>query len=241
MLNKNWFSFYITDVHEEGQSQVILGEPNRKFYEDKLIWHTVTEKSYWQVEMEDIYVDGKPISVCPDNKCKLVLDTGTSVITGPSDDLSTLLDKIKILDCNDLSLLPEIGFKVGDYLYTMKPEEYILFSHNNPSSTSSLLETKNEVNKNQNSLLTNEKSESNSTFEFKNQFLTGTNFENSNKNNFFTFTKGCKRAFMPLDVAPPRGPLWVLGDIFLRKYFVVFDRDNNRLGISVRRKNVKDQ
>lgn len=234
MLKKNWFSFYITDVNEEVQSQVILGEPNHLFYEDKLVWHQVTEESYWQVEMEDIYVDGKPLSICPFNKCKLVVDTGTSVITGPSEDLGNLLDKITFSDCNEISSLPEIGFKVGDYLYTMKPEEYIMFSHHNVS----LLETRNEVNKNSNSFLN--KVETGVSFENKNQFLSGTNFENLNKNNFFTFTKGCKRAFMPLDVSPPKGPLWVLGDIFLRKYFVSFDRDNKRIGIAVRRKNVKD-
>jgi hypothetical protein len=46
----------------------------------------------------------------------------------------------------------------------------------------------------------------------------------------------CKRAFMPLEVAPPRGPLWVLGDIFIRKFFTVFDRDEKRIGIALRKK-----
>jgi cathepsin D len=232
MLKKNWFSFYITDVHEEAQSQVVLGEPSHSFYENKLNWHPVSEESYWQVEMEDIYVDGKPLSICPDGKCRLVVDTGTSVITGPSDDLGSLLEKISITDCNDINSLPEIGFKVGDYLYTMKAEEYILFSHNKVS----LLETNSEVNKNENSF----ENKNSVSFENKSQFLSGANFENTNKNNFFTFTKGCKRAFMPLDVAPPRGPLWVLGDIFLRKYFIVFDRDSKRMGFAVRKKNAKD-
>ena len=29
----------------------------------------------------------------------------------------------------------------------------------------------------------------------------------------------CAPAFMALDVPPPRGPLFVLGDTFLRKFF----------------------
>jgi hypothetical protein len=53
------------------------------------------------------------------------------------------------------------------------------------------------------------------------------------------YKQSCKRAFMPLDVDPPRGPLWVLGDIFLRKFFVVFDRDSNRIGIAERNKSLK--
>jgi hypothetical protein len=43
----------------------------------------------------------------------------------------------------------------------------------------------------------------------------------------------CLPAFMPLDVPEPRGPLFIFGEYFLKKFYTVFDRDQNVLGFSV--------
>ena len=79
---------------------------------------------------DNILINGKDIGLCNDG-CQFIADTGTSLMTGPTDQIDTLLKELDIGDsCSNYKNLPTITFVIDGINYVMLPEEYILTVNN---------------------------------------------------------------------------------------------------------------
>ena len=62
--------------------------------------------------------------------------------------------------------------------------------------------------------------------------LTGYNFTITPYDYILEVQGSCVSAFMPFDIPEPAGPLAILGDAFLRKWYSVYDLGNNAVGLA---------
>lgn len=164
-------SFYLTDG---GDSEVTFGGYRSEQMASDIVWAPVKKESYWQVSIDDITFNNVPKNLCSGG-CEVAVDTGTSMLAGPSD----LVDKLSSMvnaksDCSNFDSLPMLGFQIGDKVLNLKPDDYM------------------------------DKAASD-----------------------------CSFSLMSLDVPPPKGPLFIFGDPFLRRFVTIFDRSVPRVGFAV--------
>ncbi|XP_004685619.1 PREDICTED: cathepsin E [Condylura cristata] len=178
------FSVYLSRDSEGGAgSEVTFGGYDYSHFSGSLNWVPVTTQGYWQIALDSIQVGGS-VMFCQEG-CQAIVDTGTSLITGPTDNIKQLQKAIGAgqvhgeyaVECVNLNVMPDVTFTINGVPYTLQPTAYTLLD-----------------------------------------FVDGVEY--------------CSSGFQGLDIQPPAGPLWILGDVFIRQFYSVFDRGNNRVGLA---------
>lgn len=111
-------------------SEITVGGIDETKFTGEINYHRVLKDYYWIVAASNILVGGKDVGVCKGG-CYVIADTGTSVITGPSDSIFTLMDTIGVnTNCRNVESLPDLTFVLDGIHYTLTAEEYILQESN---------------------------------------------------------------------------------------------------------------
>lgn len=178
-LKKDQFALWLAHPEDGEDSEITIGTFKPERVASRIVWVQIsnhpgqsTRSGYWQIRVGDIAVDNTALGFGARQAC---IDTGTSVIAGPSGMISALEGQLGIEeDCSNLKTLPLVGFVVEGVILNLEPTDYVLKAGGK-----------------------------------------------------------CYSQFMGLDLPPPKGPIILLGDPFLRKYYTIFDRDSLKVGFAL--------
>ena len=66
------------------KSEILFGSYDKEKFTGEIQWHSVIDKLFWSLKLDDIKLNGVPFNLCTDKTCMITPDTGTSLITVPS-------------------------------------------------------------------------------------------------------------------------------------------------------------
>uniref|UniRef100_G3TA26 pepsin A n=2 Tax=Loxodonta africana TaxID=9785 RepID=G3TA26_LOXAF len=177
LVSQDLFSVYLSS-DEEGGSVVIFGGIDSSYYTGSLNWVPVSYEGYWQITLDSVSIDGESVA-CSDT-CQAIIDTGTSLLAGPTTAIANIQEYLGLGDsseeevsCSTADSLPNIVFTINGVQYPVSPSSYIVEED-----------------------------------------------------------QSCVVGLEGMDLDTYSGELWILGDVFIRQYYTVFDRANNQVGLA---------
>ena len=125
LLKQNLMAFYYS-VDEDTEGEITVGYIDPKRFTGKLTYYKVIDQFYWTIRLDDIRLGDKSLGLCPLG-CKAIVDTGTSLIAGPTNSIKTLLKAIGIdRNCKNYDIGKPLIFVLDGDEYSLNVSDYIL-------------------------------------------------------------------------------------------------------------------
>ncbi|CAL5411909.1 unnamed protein product [Camellia sinensis] len=290
LVKEEVFSFWLNpNADEEEGGEIVFGGVDPNHYKGKHTYVPVTKKGYWQFDMGDVLIDGKPTGHC-DAGCSAIADSGTSLLAGPTTVITMINHAIGatgVVSQECKSIVEQYGQTIMDLLLSEAQPKKICSqiglcsfdgTHGVSMGIESIVDEKNggrsaglrdamcsacemTVVWIQNQLRQNQTRHQ--ILNYANELCdqlpspmgeSAVDCENLSSMPSVSFTIGgkvfdlspdeyilkvgegaaaqCISGFIALDVPPPHGPLWILGDVFMGRYHTVFDSGNLRVGFA---------
>ncbi|KAG7615147.1 Aspartic proteinase A3 [Arabidopsis thaliana] len=281
------FSFWLNRNPKDPEGgEIVFGGVDPKHFKGEHTFVPVTHKGYWQFDMGDLQIAGKPTGYCAKG-CSAIADSGTSLLTGPSTVITMInhaigAQGIVSRECKAVvdqygktmlnSLLAQedpkkVCSQIGVCAYDGTQSVSMGIQSVVDDGTSGLLnqamcsacemaavwmESELTQNQTQERILAyaaelcdhiptqNQQSAVDcgrvSSMPIVTFSIGGRSFDLTPQDYIFKIGEGvesqCTSGFTAMDIAPPRGPLWILGDIFMGPYHTVFDYGKGRVGFA---------
>ncbi|KAM3872369.1 pepsin A-like [Diretmus argenteus] len=168
------FSVYLSSNAQQG-SEVVFGGIDSNYYTGQVTWIPLTSATYWQIKMDSVIVNGQTVAC--NGGCQAIIDTGTSLIVGPTNDINNLNSQVgaytnsygeAVVDCRNIQSMPEVTFTLNGHAFTIPASAYVSKNY------------------------------------------------------------GCNTGFGQ----GGSDQLWILGDVFIREYYAIFDTRTQQIGLA---------
>lgn len=164
-LDKQSFAFYLGD---EADGELTFGGTDSAHYTGDFVKVPLASETYWALALDDAKYGDESVT----EVTQAIVDSGTSLLTGPTAEIKALAEKMGatsilgkeyVIDCN--AATQTVSFVMNGESFDFELGDLVLEA-------------------------------------------------NGGK---------CILGMMGLDVPAPMGPLWILGDVFMRKYYTNFN------------------
>ncbi|XP_059806069.1 pepsin A-like [Hypanus sabinus] len=138
LVEKPMFAFYLTRQNGAEGSEVVFGGVDPNHYTGEIQWVPVTREGYWQIQVESVKINGQVVACS--SGCQAIVDTGTSLIVGPTNGINTIqrligasqqYGSMAMVDCRNLPNMPYVTFTINGIDYPLPPTAYVLQNNYN--------------------------------------------------------------------------------------------------------------
>ncbi|KAK4588409.1 hypothetical protein RGQ29_019411 [Quercus rubra] len=290
LIKEPVFSFWLNrKTEEEAGGELVFGGVDPNHFKGKHTFVPVTRKGYWQFDMGDVLIGGKPTGYCT-GSCAAIADSGTSLMAGPTTVITminqaigangvasqeckavveqygqTIIDLL-VAEANPKKICSQIGLCTFDGAHRVSIGIESVVEENSGKASGGIRDAmcppcemavvwmQSQLKQNQtldyvlayvNELcdrVPSSMGESSvdcgniSNMPTVSFTIGGKVFDLSPQEYILKVGEGptaqCISGFMAMDIPPPRGPLWILGDIFMGRYHTIFDAGKLRVGFA---------